>query len=165
MAVISATVYQQKDDAGNPRVEGWFLYEFQATYVPGGIAADLSSYMRRVEGMMCNPASGALNYIPFPNEVDFPADARSGRVQMFFMGSGEVTVNTSGVGISLASGWQGFVSGQLISGNISGTVLGILVSGRITAQATAWDPNRAFAEVISGQAVSGTRARLFVMGY
>lgn len=112
-----------------------------------------------------NPASGALNYIPFPNEADFPADARSGRAQLFGIGSGVVTVNTSGVGISIASGWQPFVSGALISGNLSGQVWGVLTSGQITAQATAWDPSRAFQEAETGTAISGTRARIFAMGY
>lgn len=154
MAIISADVYVLKDMAGNPRTHGWFLYEFQGTYVDGGIAADLSTYMRRVMGIMANPASGALKYIPFPNEVDFPADARSGRVQLFFMGSGAVTVNTSGVNVTITSGQN-----QPLSGVTA------VWSGQMTGQAVAWDPNRAFAEVVSGIAVSGTRARLFALGY
>lgn len=154
MSVISATVYQLLDAAGNPRTEGWFLYEFTGTYNPGGEAVNLSSYMRRVEGMLMNPASGALNYIPFPNETDLPADARSGRAQLFFMGSGAVTVNTSGVNVTITSGQDQTLSGETA-----------VWSGQMTAQVTAWDPNRAFAEVVSGVAISGTRARIFAMGY
>lgn len=182
MAVISAEVFELKDQAGNPRSFGWFLYEFRGTYVPGGIAVDLSSYMRRVAGMVANPASGTLNVLPFPNETDFPADARSGRAQLFFVGSGAVTVNTSGMvvnlntsglGLSIASGTEPFLSGQLISGNISGQVQMLLTSGRLaaqtsgqlTGQATAWLPNSYLAEVVSGIATSGTRARIFAMGY
>ena len=151
-SIISAQVYTLVDQAGNPHTEAWLIWEFRdTTYSAGGENIDLTPYFRRVEQIVANPVSGALNYVPKPNDSDIPGVAGSSRIQLW-------APTVSGAGVSIASGTQGFVSGQLISGNISGQVFFALFSGRLAGQG-------AFAEVAAGTALSGTRARLLVLGY
>ena len=92
-AVISSLVFTVIDQGGNPRTLGWFLWEFQENYATGGITADLSAYMRRLEQVICNPASGALLYTPRPNLATIPAAIQSGtpRIELFGSTSGGVT--------------------------------------------------------------------------
>lgn len=153
--IISARIHTLRDEAGNPLIQGWLLLEFRdAGYAPGGEVFDLSSRFRRIEEVMVDMASGALNYLPQVNQGDYPGDPRSGRLQLWYIGSGAVTVNTSGQGIDVLSGQT-----QALSG-----VTGVW-SGRYLTQATAWRPEAAFSEVRSGLAISGTRAKVFVLGY
>ena len=147
--IISAQVYTLLDVGGNPRVEGWFIWEFQENYVTGGVAANLSEYFRRVEQMLVSPVSGATYFQPRVHDTSIPGDPRSGLIQLWGV--------ASGAGVSIASGIQGFVSGQLLSGNISGQVYFALFSGRLAAQTT-------FAEIADATAVSGTRVRIFALG-
>lgn len=153
--IISARIHTLKDEAGNPLTLGWLLVEFRdAGYLPGGEVLDLSTRFRRVEEVLLNPASGALNYWPVVNQADFPGDPRSGRLQLHYIGSAAVTVNTSGQNITVTSGQDQPFSGETA-----------VWSGQLTQQATAWRPETALAELRSGIAVSGTRAKVFVLGY
>jgi len=151
-AIISSLVSVRKDVGGNPFTEAWLLVEFRNQYVPGGEAIDLSSILRRVDQVVaCTPASGALrDVLPRENQSDYPADARSGRLEIW-------QVPTSGVGISITSGTEMFLSGKFLSGTISGQTFTVLISGRIAGQA--------FAEMLSGVQTSGARARIYVVGY
>lgn len=153
--IISARIHTLKDEAGNPLVLGWLTLEFRGTgYMPGGEVFDLSTRFRRIEEVLANPASGALDYLPLANLADFPGDPRSGRLLLHYIGSGAVTVNTSGQNITVLSGQL-----QPLSGYTA------VWSGQQTLQATAWRPEAAFSEVRSGIAISGTRAKVFVLGY
>jgi len=162
MAIISADVFSIRDISGNVRTEAWILFEFDdAEYNTGGEIIDLSPYFRRVEHVLANPLSGAFDYVPRINAGDFPAGGAnlgSGRLELLGVGSSSVTVNTSGVGVEVVSGTQVLV--------LSGDRLSPLFSGSMVAQATSFFPaDGVFAEIASGIAVSGTRAKLHVLGY
>lgn len=119
MAVISSLVTTFMDKAGNPRTDGWFLTELTSGYIPGGLQVDLTNWFRRIESLQVEQASGLISSFMWakPNEVDFPGDPASGRVEL----------------------WRGLSTG-------SGAV--------VTAS-----------EALSGNAVSGSRVRLHVIGY
>ncbi len=166
MAVISAIVFTKRDIAGNNWVEAWILWEHtQAGYTPSGENINLTPYFTRVEMAMARPASGALNYSPVPTGGDWPGNAGSGRMSLFYAASGVIVA--SGVGISIASGVVLMTSNQGGGGAsyLSGTALiANLHSGSITAQLNI-NAGLAQVEVLSGVAVSGVRSYIHVLGY
>jgi len=151
-AVISALVYTLIDQGGNPRKEGWFLWEFREDYSGGGITIDVGNYFRHVEQMLVNPASGAIDYLPKANDASLPGVVQSGspRIELWTVVSG--VINTSGQNITVLSGQT-----QIASGYTD------IWSGRLTQQSYA--PARGFDELASGIAVSGVRARVFALGH
>lgn len=58
MAVLSATVYTTRDQAGNPRTEAWLTIEFTGNYVQLGQSFDLSPYFKRIDYIQTQPVSG-----------------------------------------------------------------------------------------------------------
>ena len=119
-AVISSLVFTVIDQGGNPRTLGWFLWEFQENYATGGITADLSAYMRRLEAVICNPASGALVYTPRPNLATIPGAIASGTPRIELL---QATV-TSGQAQPLsgvAGAWVGPLSEIANATAVSGT--------------------------------------------
>lgn len=86
-AIISSYVYTLRDQGGNARTEGWFLWEFRDIYSAGGIVADLSSYFRFIEKIQTTPASGVLQEITAPSETDLPdAGGNSARILVLRQG-------------------------------------------------------------------------------
>jgi hypothetical protein len=158
-SIISSLVFTRKDDRGNPITEAYLLWEFRdANYTPGGENINLTSLFRRVEHIAMWPASGALEYNPRPNYGDFPANAGSGRVQLWYSASGIVTLNISGLPVQILSGTSlTLASGNTVGGPISGRV-GLPGSG-------AFNAGIAPVEILSGTAVSGIRTKLHVLGY
>lgn len=155
--LISPIVLTRRDIAGNAFVEVYSIFEYRdAGILPTGESIDLSSYMRRVEMIQAQPISGALLHEPRPNASDFPGNAGSGRMELYSLGSGTVTLNISGVAINILSGHPFIVSGRIgsMSGLINVTGSGFVNAGvmqRVT--------------VLSGTAVSGTRAYIHAFGY
>ena len=158
-AIISSIVFTEKDDRGNPWTKAYLLWEFRDTgYSPGGENINLTALFRRVEHIEMFPSSGVLEYQPRPNYGDFPANAGSGRVQLWYGGSGIVTLNISGLPIQILSG----TTLTLASGNTAGGP----ISGRVNAVGSgAFNAGLAQVEILSGVAVSGIRAKLFILGY
>ena len=154
--LISPIVFTRRDDAGNPWVEVLSIFEYRdAGLQPGGESIDLSAYMRRVEVVTAQAISGALLNDPRPNATDFPGNAGSGRMELYTLGSGLVTVNISGLPITILSGHPFLVSGFI--GPVSGR-LNIGGSGFFNF-------NTANAQLLSGTAVSGTRAYIRAFGF
>lgn len=154
--VISPIVRTMVDGAGNPMTELYGIVEFRdAGHLPAGEAFDLSAYMRRTEYLFMQPISGALYYEPRVVAGDFPGNAGSGRLTLFSLASGIVTLNISGVGISLTSGQTFTVSGVL------GLISGLLVRGASGAFNASLDQ----AQILSGTAISGVRAYFHALGY
>lgn len=163
--VISSVLFTQTDDRGNRWVNGYFLAEFRdALYTPGGENLNLSSFMRRVDHIAAYPASGVLEYQPRPNYGDFPAQAGSGRMQLWYGGSGIVTLNISGALLSITSGQQMFVPVASAVFSTSNTIQAI--SGRLSlAGSGAFAAGFTPVEILSGTAVSGIRMKIFALGY
>lgn len=158
--VISGITFTRRDINGNRFVEMWGIVEFNdllSGYRPGGESFDFATSgggMRRIERIMALPSSGALGGISVqPNYTDYPGPAGSGRITL-------ATPLISGVGIQIASGTQLFLSGQLLSGNISGQVRASLFSGAIAGEVTT-----VYRELLSGVSVSGVRANVIILGY
>ena len=153
--LISPIVFTRRDDAGNPFVEVLSIFEYtSAGILPTGESIDLSSYMRRVETIQAQPISGATLFDPRPNATDFPGNAGSGRMELYSLGSGLVTLNISGLAITIISGHPFLVSGFIGP-----------VSGRIAVQGSgAFNAAIVNAGLISGTAVSGTRAYIRAFG-
>ena len=155
MSVLSGIdVYTLIDQAGNPRTQGWFDFEFQENYVTGGVYADLSPHFSVVRDVRLQFASGALHYTPEVNLSTLGTPA-SVLIQLFWVGSGVITVN-SGMAISVLSGaamlsglWTTNAASGFLQANVSGFTHGA----------------KALTEVANATAVSGSRARLLVMGY
>lgn len=154
--VISSTVFTRQDMMGNPWVEGWFLVEFRdANYTLGGENLALNTYMSRIEHINAQFVSGNNNYETSPNLADYPANAGSGRLQLYYMGSGIVTLNISGLRVGIQSGALIVTSG-----------VGPVQSGRIEVTGSgAFNAGLLKIEILSGVAVSGTRTKLHVLGY
>ena len=156
--LISPIVFTKRDIAGNAFTEVLAIYEYRdAGIQPGGEAIDLSAYMRRVEMVTAQAISGALLNDPRPNATDFPGNAGSGRMELYTLGSGLVNVNISGLPVSILSGTIiSFASGVMHGG-----------SGRLAFGGSGFfnintAPN---AQLLSGTAVSGTRAYIRAFGY
>jgi len=97
-SIVSALVYTLIDQGGNPRQEAWFTCQFGEAYQPGGIAFDLSPYLKRIEhvstewmsgGALRAPISGVgifsgaafqsggqVKALPVFEDYDTPASAR-----------------------------------------------------------------------------------------
>ena len=168
MPIISSIVFTKKDISGNQWVEAHILFEFRNAYVPGGEAVDLTPFFQRVELPVGGPniASGqASGYLPRVNAADIPGNPGSSRIQLFYGASGIVTLNISGIGVSVASGTLLTTSG--IAGVQSGfAVIGTLHSGSISATASGvLGVGVASVEVLSGQATSGFRTYQSYLGY
>ena len=73
MPVVSALIYTQKDEAGNPRTVGYLTLEFTGTLVGGGQAFDLSPYYRSLAHVVPFPMSGGELRAPYSGEVDIVA--------------------------------------------------------------------------------------------
>ena len=150
--IISSLLFAKEDINGNPFTDGYLLVEYRdAGYTPGGENLNLTSYFRRVEHIETFPASGALEYQPRVNYADLPGNAGSGRLQLWYSGSG--VLNISGIAITILSGHPFLISGFIGP-----------VSGRIAAQA-AINAGVAPIEILSGTAVSGVRTKIYVLGY
>lgn len=166
--VVSSLIFTRKDIAGNPHVEGYFLVEFRdARYTPGGESVDLSAYMRRIEFVQTQPVSGILDYEPRPSMTDYPGNAGSGRMTLHYLRSSIVTIHMSGLGIQILSGQSLALSGALISGQgvQSNTLLSVLFSGLLVAITSgSIAPGQIRTEILSGTAVSGTRAVIHALG-
>lgn len=154
--VISPIVRTVVDGGGNPYVELFGIVEYRdATHAPAGEAFDLSAYMRRVEYIYMQPISGALYYQPRVVAGDYPGNAGSGRLTLYYLASGIITLNISGVGIQLTSGQTFTVSGVLP------LISGLLVRG---ASGT-FNAGIDYMQVLSGTAISGVRAYFQALGY
>ena len=154
--LISPIVLTRRDEAGNPFVDLYSIYEYRdAGIQPTGEAVDLSAYMRRVEYLHAQPVSGAFLYEPRPNATDFPGNAGSGRMELYYLGSGLVTLNISGLAVNVISGHPFIVSGVI--GAMSGRI-GVTGSG-------AFNASIAQTQILSGTAVSGARAYIHAFGY
>ena len=154
--LISPIVLTRRDVVGNEYVDLYSIYEYRdAGIQPGGEAIDLSAYMRRVEYIQAQPISGVLLNEPRPNATDFPGNAGSGRMELYTLGSGLVTVNISGLPITILSGHPFLVSGFI--GPVSGR-LNIGGSGFFNF-------NTPPAQILSGTAVSGARAYIHAFGF
>ena len=153
--LISPIVFTRRDDAGNPHVEVLSIFEYtSAGILPTGESIDLSNFMRRVEYVQATPISGATFFDPRPNATDFPGNAGSGRMELYSPGSGLVTINISGLAITIISGHPFLISGFIGP-----------VSGRIAVQGSgAFNAGLVNASLISGTAVSGTRAYIRAFG-
>lgn len=113
--VISPIVLTRRDVAGNPYVDVYSIFEYtSAGILPTGESLDLSPYMRRVEYLMAQPISGALLHMPRPIATDFPGNAGSGRMGLFYIGSGTITV--SGIVNAGALTMTAVLSGVPVSG-------------------------------------------------
>ena len=155
--LISPIVRTTRDDAGNPFVEVYSIFEYtNAGISPGGESIDLSPYMRRAENIIAQPISGVLLYQPRPNVTDFPGNAGSGRMELYYVGSGIVTLNISGLPIQILSG--SIVSLASGMNNAGSGRIGLTGSGAFNAGID-------FIQVLSGTAVSGTRAYIRAFGY
>ena len=156
--LISPIVFTRKDDAGNPSVEVLAIFEYRdAGLQPGGESIDLSNYMRRVEMVQAQAISGALLNEPRPNATDFPGNAGSGRMELYTLGSGLVNVNISGLPVTILSGTiLSFASGVMHGGSARLTFGGSGFFAINTATPT---------QLLSGTAVSGTRAYIRAFGY
>lgn len=73
MPVVSALVFAKKDEAGNPRTEGWLTLEFTGTLVGGGQAFDLSPYYRSLTHVAPYAMSGGELRAPYSGEFDIAA--------------------------------------------------------------------------------------------
>jgi len=154
--LISPIVLTRRDVAGNSFVDVYSIFEYRdAGIQPAGESIDLSSYMRRVEFIHAQPISGAFLYEPRPNATDFPGNAGSGRMELYYIGSGLVTLNVSGIPITIVSGHPFLISGFI--GPVSG-VIARTASGAFNASITQ-------IQVLSGTAVSGARAYVHAFGY
>ena len=157
--IVSSLVFVKVDQMGNPHTEAYCLIEFRdARYTLGGEAMDLSAIMRRVEvPPMVGRVSGvSQDYEVRPNVADYPGNAGSGRLELYYANSGIVTLNISGIPIqilsgslvSLASGMSNAGSGRI--GLVSSGDLGIGLGK---------------AEILSGTtSISGIRAMLHLIG-
>lgn len=156
--IVSSILFAKQDIQGNRYTDGYLLVEFRDTgYMPGGEVIDLTANFNRIEHIEAFPASGALEYNPRVNQGDFPANAGSGRVQAWYLGSGVLNLNISGLPVSILSGTiLSFASGIMHGG--SGR-LAFGGSGFVNAGALV--PT----EVLSGVALSGMRTKLYVLGY
>ena len=156
--IISPRVFTTRDDAGNPEVTVVGIFEYRdAGLQPGGESIDLSPYMRRVEMIFAQPISGALLNDPRPNATDFPGNAGSGRMELYTLGSGLVNVNISGLPVSILSGTIiSFASGVMHGGSARLTFGGSGFFAINTATPT---------QLLSGTAVSGTRAYIRAFGF
>ena len=155
--LISPIVRTTRDDAGNPMVDVYAIFEYRdAGILPTGEAIDLSPYMRRTEYIFTGPVSGALLHEPRANATDFPGNAGSGRMELYSMGSGIVTLNISGLPIQILSG--SIIS--LASGlnNPGSGRIGLIASGAFNAGIQR-------AALLSGTAVSGVRAYIHAFGF
>ena len=153
--VVSSRIFTMVDVAGNPASMGFYTIEFRdANYTTPGEAMDLSATMRWVEYVITQPLSGTNLFDPRVVQGDFPGNAGSGRLSLYYQASGIVTLNISGLAINVLSGSVFITSGfgQAMSGRI-----GVTGSGAFNAGLTPL-------ELLSGTAVSGTRAALFVLG-
>ena len=150
--LISPIVLTRRDVAGNEYVDLYSIYEYRdAGIQPTGEAVDLSAFMRRVENIHAQPVSGVLLYEPRPNATDFPGNAGSGRMELYYLGSGVLQI--SGLAITIISGHPFLVSGFI--GPVSGR---IAVQGNVNA-------GLAMAPLLSGTAVSGARAYIHAFGF
>ena len=154
--LISPIVLTRRDVAGNEYADVYSIYEYRdAGIQPGGENIPLDPYMRRVENIHAQPISGILLYEPRPNATDFPGNAGSGRMELYSLGSAIVTLNISGLAITIISGHPFLVSGFIgpVSGRIAVTGSGAFNAGIQMAQ------------ILSGTAVSGARAYIHAFGF
>jgi hypothetical protein len=154
--LISPIVRTVRDIQGNEAVDVYSIYEYRdAGIQPGGETIDLSPYMRRAEFIHAQPVSGVFLYEARPNATDFPGNPGSGRMELYYTGSGIVTLAISGLGIQVTSGQTFTVSGvlPLISGR--------LVIGGSGTFAVGLNP----IQLLSGTAVSGVRAYIHAFGF
>ena len=160
--LISPITFTRRDDAGNPWVEVFSIFEYtSAGILPTGESIDLSPYMRRVENILAQPISGILLYDPRPNATDFPGNAGSGRMELHSLVSGIVTLNISGLQIQILSGNIANLSGL---GGLPGGLT--LASGRLNAVGSgAFNAGIQMGSLLSGTAVSGSRAYIRAFGY
>ena len=160
--LISPIVFTRRDDAGNPWVEVFSIFEYtSAGLLPTGESIDLSPYMRRVENILAQPISGILLYDPRPNATDFPGNAGSGRMELHSLVSGIVTLNISGLPIQILSGNISNLSGL---GGLPGGAT--IASGRIGLTGSgAFNAGIQMGSLLSGTAVSGARAYIRAFGY
>jgi hypothetical protein len=150
--LISPIVLTRRDVQGNEFVDLYSIYEYRdAGIQPTGEAIDLSNFMRRVENIHAQPVSGVLLYEPRPNATDFPGNAGSGRMELYYLGSGVLQI--SGLAITIVSGHPFLISGFI--GPVSGR---IAVQGNVNA-------GLAMTPVLSGTAVSGARAYIHAFGF
>ena len=159
--LISPIVLTRRDVQGNEWVDVYSIYEYRdAGISPGGEAIDLTPYMRRVENIHAQPISGILIYEPRPNATDFPGNAGSGRMELWSLGSGIVTLNISGLQIQILSGNISNLSGL---GGLPGGAT--IASGRIGVTGSgAFNASIQFTQILSGTAVSGARAYIHAFG-
>lgn len=154
--IISSLLFTKLDINGNRWVDGYLLVEYRdAGYSPGGENIDLTSRFRRVEHIEAFPASGVLDYNPRANYGDLPGNAGSGRLQLFYGGSGNININISGLPVSILSGTiLSFASGVMHGG-----------SGRLAFGGSGFiNAGQVQTEILSGIAVSGIRAKIYVLG-
>ena len=154
--LISPIVRTVRDIQGNEAVDVYSIYEYRdAGIQPGGETIDLSPYMRRAEYIHAQPVSGVFLYEPRPNATDFPGNPGSGRMELYYTGSGLVTVNVSGLAITILSGHPFLISGFIGP-----------VSGRIAVQGSgSFAVGLAPIQLLSGTAVSGVRAYVHAFGF
>ena len=155
--IISPIVFTKRDIAGNAFTEVLAIFEYRAAgLLPAGESIDLSPYMRRVEYIQAQAISGVLLNDPRPNATDFPGNAGSGRMELYTLGSGLVNVNISGLPVSILSGTIiSFASGAMHGG-----------SARLTFGGSGFfNFDTGNAQLLSGTAVSGTRAYIRAFGY
>ena len=157
--VISSVLFTKKDVAGNPWTEAWAVIEFRdANYSPGGENLALANEFSRIEYILVTPLSGNNNYRPETNMGDYPTNGGSGRLQLYYMASGSVALNVSGLPIQILSGTTlTLASGNTASGPFSGRI-GIAASGNLAVGLLP-------VEILSGTAVSGTRALIHALGH
>lgn len=154
--VVSPIVITTRDAAGNPWTMLHAIFEYRdANHPPTGETIDLSPYLRRVEYMQLTPISGALYYQPRPVAGDYPGNAGSGRLTLYYLASGIATLNISGLQINVLSGALQPRSGYIdaLSGRIAVTGSGAFNAGIDMMQ------------ILSGVAISGVRAYASVLGY
>lgn len=162
--LISPIVRTTRDDAGNPMVDVYAIYEFRTSGIlPTGEFIDLSNYMRRTEYLQTQAISGALLHEPRPNATDFPGNAGSGRLELYSQGSGLVTLNISGLQLNILSGQA---TGVAASGIFATSNLLPAISGRIGVVGSgAFNGYIQRTALLSGTAVSGVRAYIHAFGY
>lgn len=155
--LISPITFTKRDVAGNAFVEVLSIFEYtSAGILPVGESIDLSNYMRRVEMIQAQPISGVFLYEARPNATDFPGNAGSGRMELYYGGSSTININISGLPVSILSGTLVSFSSGLSHGG----------SGRLAFGGSGFmNAGLANVQVLSGTAVSGTRAYIRAFGY
>lgn len=155
--IVSPIVVTTHDAAGNPYTELHGIVEYRdAGHLPTGEVFDMSAFLRRIEYMSLTPISGALYYQPRPVAGDYPGNAGSGRLTLYYMSSGIVTLNISGLPV------------QVLSGSIVSLASGMsnAASGRIGLTGSgAFNAGIDMMQILSGVAISGVRAYARILGY